>query len=69
MRRKKAFLNIATALLLEIITVLVGLVVPRLIIGAFGSATNGLVNSITQFLGYIALLQSGVGSVIQSGTL
>ena len=66
MRRKKAFLNIATALLLEIITVLVGLVVPRLIIGAFGSATNGLVNSITQFLGYIALLQSGVGSVIRA---
>ena len=66
MRRKKAFLNIATALLLEIITLLVGLVVPRLIIGAFGSATNGLVNSITQFLGYIALLQSGVGSVIRA---
>ena len=66
MRRKNALFNIATALLLEIITVLVGLVVPRLIISAFGSATNGLVNSITQFLGYIALLQSGVGSVIRA---
>ena len=39
---------------------------PRLILGTFGSAVNGLVNSISQFLGVISLLDLGVGAVVQS---
>ena len=33
---------------------------------AFGSDVNGLVNSITQFLGIISFLELGVGAVVQS---
>ncbi len=32
----------------------------------YGSAVNGLVSSITQFLGFIALAECGVGAVVQS---
>lgn len=39
---------------------------PRLILSRFGSETNGLVNSITQFLAIIAFLELGVGAVVQS---
>ena len=66
MRSKRAFINILSSLLLQIITILCGLVIPRMIIGSYGSAVNGLVSSITQFLGYIALLEAGVGPVVKS---
>ncbi|MGN1369077.1 MAG: lipopolysaccharide biosynthesis protein [Aristaeellaceae bacterium] len=66
MRKKKTLINIVFSILLEVITVVSGLIIPRLIIGTFGSAANGLISSITNFLGYITLLQSGVGSVIRA---
>lgn len=43
-----------------------GFIVPRLILGTYGSNVNGLVNSVTQFLGVITLLDLGVGAVVQS---
>lgn len=58
--------NTITSLLLQIVTVVSGFIIPRLILGAFGSDVNGLVNSIAQFLGVISLLDLGVGSVVQS---
>ena len=42
------------------------MILPRLILETFGSDVNGLVNSITQFLGVITLLDLGVGAVVQS---
>lgn len=66
MRKKKAIINICFSLLLQLVTVVAGFIVPRLFIGAFGSEVNGLVNSITSFVGYITLLQAGVGSVVKA---
>lgn len=43
-----------------------GFILPRLFLEYFGSAVNGLVSSITQFLGFIALAECGVGAVVQS---
>lgn len=65
-RKKKALRNLTVSLLLEIVNIFSGLILPRLIIGFYGSPTNGLINSITSFIGYVALLQSGVGSVIKA---
>ena len=48
--------NVISTLLLQVITVLCGFIVPKLIISTYGSDANGLVVSITQFLGYITLL-------------
>lgn len=66
MRRKKAFKNIIIALLLQLVVVIYGFIVPKIIITDFGSEVNGLVSSITRFLGYIALLESGFGPVIKA---
>lgn len=66
MRSKKAIINIISSLLLQLVTLICAFIVPRLIIKNFGSSVNGLVNSITQFLAYIALLESGFGPVVKS---
>ena len=66
MRSKKALYNVGTNLLLQLITIIYGFIVPKIIISNFGSNVNGLVSSITQFLSYIALLESGFGPVVKS---
>jgi len=66
MRSKKALLNIISSLLLQIVTLICGLIVPKLIIQTFGSNVNGLVSSITQFLAYITLLEAGFGPVVKA---
>lgn len=59
-------LNSAASLLLEFVSVICGFIVPRLIIGTYGSDINALTSSITQFLSYIALVEAGVGGVIRA---
>lgn len=66
MRTRKALLNSASALLLELVTVVCGFILPRLILATFGSKYNGITSSITQFLSYIALLKSGIGGVTRA---
>ena len=65
-RRKKLTLNTITSLLLQFTTIICGFILPRLILGTYGSEVNGLVNSIAQFLSIISLLDLGVGAVVQS---
>lgn len=66
MRSKKAIKNIISSVFQQIITFICGLIVPRAIIGTFGSSVNGLISSITQFLSYITLLEAGIGPVIKA---
>ena len=65
-QRKKLHLTSGFALFLQIFTIVYGFILPRLFLEYFGSAVNGLVSSITQFLGFIALAECGVGAVVQS---
>lgn len=58
--------NSIVPLIYQVATVICGFILPRLILGHFGTEVNGLVNSITQFLGIIAFLELGVGAVVQS---
>ena len=66
MRSEKAIKNIIAYAILQIVTFICGLIVPRLILKSFGSDVNGLINSITQFLAYITLLESGFGPVVKT---
>lgn len=66
MRSKKALINILTNLLLQVVIIIYGFIVPKIIINKFGSEINGLVTSITQFLAYISLLESGFGPVVKA---
>lgn len=65
-RKKKLIWNTATSILYQIVVVICGFVLPRLILIHYGSETNGLVNSIAQFLSLISFLELGVGAVVES---
>lgn len=65
-RTKNAMLNIVFSLTLQLVTFFKGLILPRIIIPAYGSDVNGLISSITQFLTYISLLEAGVGSIFRA---
>ena len=66
MRTKKAVINTMTSIMAEVVSIICGLILPRLILGAFGSSYNGITSSITQFLSCIVLLRAGVGSVTRA---
>ena len=66
MRSKKLLYNSTTSLLLQFVTILCSFVVGRMTLIAFGSEINGAVSSIVQFLGYISLLEAGVGGVTRA---
>lgn len=65
-RKNKAKKNIATSLCSQIVILLCGIIVPRMMIGVFGSEAYGASSSITQFLAYITLLEGGVGGVARA---
>lgn len=61
MSRTVAFIkNSASTALLQIITMLVGFFIPRVMIGVYGSEINGLISSIMQFIAYFNLVEAGI---------
>ena len=65
-RQVRAKKNIATSLISQVVVLICGIIVPRLMIGAFGSEAYGATTSIAQFLAYITLLEGGVGGVARA---
>lgn len=65
-RSRKLAYNTISSLIFEITTIVCGLILPRLILLYYGSNVNGLINSISQFLGIISFLDLGVGAVVQT---
>ena len=63
-RKSFVIINIISNFFLQFVTILSGFIVPRIILSLFGSEVNGLIGSLTQFLGYINLVEGGVGGVI-----
>lgn len=64
--QQKLKYNSLSSMLNQVITIACGLILPRLIIGHYGSEINGLVSSITQFLSIVTLLDLGIGAVVQA---
>ena len=62
MNAKRSLYNLSFGLLQQAVTILLGLLLPRLVLVNLGSEANGLMNSITNFFSYIALLEMGIGS-------
>lgn len=65
-RGKKAAYNSIASLVAEIIAIICGFVLPRLIISNFGSSYNGLTQSVSQFLSIVALMRAGVGGATRA---
>ena len=66
MRKILLLKNTFASLLSQITALVCGFILPRLFLEYYGSSVNGLINSITQFLGVISFLELGVGAVVQS---
>lgn len=60
--RKKVRKNLVVGFGSQVLTVLLGVIVPRLVITSYGSEINGLLSSVTQVYSYVALLEAGVGT-------
>ena len=54
-RIKKASYNLAWLTIYEITVFICNLILPRLIISTYGSAYNGLISSVTQFLNFVSI--------------
>ena len=65
-QKQKLHLTSGFALFLQVFMMIYGFVLPRLFLEFYGSAVNGLVSSIAQFLGFVTLAECGVGAVVQS---
>lgn len=64
---KKGFKYTAVSIISQIVTLGLGIIIPRLVLVNLGSETNGLLNSIGTVLTYVALLEAGVGgAAVQS---
>ena len=64
MRTKLAFKNLATSLILQLVLALSGFIIPRFFTELYGSSMNGLVNSISQFIAYLNLVEAGISSSV-----
>lgn len=65
-RYKNAKYNIVISLATQLVAVVCGLIVPRILIGAYGSEAYGATASIGQFLSYITLLEGGISAVARA---
>lgn len=59
-------INTVISIVYQVIVVICGFVLPRVILSTFGSEVNGLVNSITQFLSIVSFMELGIGAVVSS---
>ena len=59
-------LNIASSVLLQVVSGVCGLILPRFVLRTFGSEVNGLAASVSQLLSYAVLLEGGIGGVMKA---
>lgn len=64
--KHKAFLNVLTGVVGQVVILVLGFVIPRLMIHGYGSDTNGLLSTITQIFTYMALLEAGIGQAARN---
>ena len=61
-RGKRALYNTIVSIVSQVVSMVCGFILPRMILSSFGSSYNGITASITQFLSVVALLRAGVGA-------
>ena len=64
--KKKVYLNTIISSVGQIILLALGIIVPRIMIGNYGSDVNGLISTITQIFTYMALLEAGIGQAARN---
>lgn len=59
--KKKIHRNLFLGIGSQILVIVFGIIVPRLILTHYGSEVNGLLSSVTQIYSYVGLLEAGIG--------
>lgn len=62
LRVQQALKNLICNVLLQVVTAISGLILPRLYLQIYGSALNGMVSSATQFMSYLSLVEAGISA-------
>lgn len=61
MLSKSLFRNILSGFCGQLIVIILGILIPRIMISSYGSDVNGLMATVTQIFSYLALLEAGIG--------
>lgn len=61
-RTRKFFANVFFSALLSLTTMIAGFILPKTMLVNYGSEVNGLVSSITQFVGYFTIVEAGLAA-------
>ncbi len=61
--RKKSIYNLICSTFGQLVTIALGLILPRLFIANYGSDVNGLLSSINEIIVYLSLFEAGVGAL------
>ena len=61
MKRKDFLKNIITGFGGQLIAIVLGIIVPRIMISSYGSDVNGVISTTAQVFSYLALLEAGIG--------
>lgn len=64
--KKRILVNTCSSLIYQIVYIVYGFILPRLILANYGSEVNGLISSINQYLSVISLTEFGMTTVIQA---
>ena len=65
-RSRKALNNTVAAFLSELVSIVCGLILPRLILTAFGSDYNGITSSVARFISLISVFNVGISTAARS---
>jgi len=60
-RKKEVLLTVVSNIILQLVTAVCGFILPPLIVRTFGSDVNGMVQSISQFIAYLSIVEAGIG--------
>lgn len=60
MNKRQTFINLFISVLSNIIILIMGFIIPRILLTHYGSDTNGLISTISQIFTYVALLEAGI---------
>lgn len=66
-RTQKFLQNSGATMIQQIVTMIAGFIIPKIMIEVYGSDINGMVSSIGQFISYFTLVEAGIsGAVVYS---
>ena len=66
LNNKNLIKNVITGFGGQLVVIILGIIVPRIMIGNYGSDVNGLLGTVSQIFTYLALLEAGIGQAAQN---